>query len=697
MLGLYLLLVALCCLPLRAESHSAPRLVLLLCDALTLDDVRDARAPHLRRMAEEGSVGLMNCDILTAKTPLESWLTLAKGEASRPVPLKVETVLLGNNRVLRGVPVERSVGTALASAGKRIFCFGNADTQAQQRPGALFGMDGVGEGRGNLDLVRLEKDAPFQRIDDPIALSQATFAESADLVVLNLGDMTRLEASRGELSTSDYNRFRAGALRRLNILISLLIERIRVENLPTSLLLVSAYPPGEPLSYTKYWHRLTPVIGWGSLFSEGVLYSRTTRTLGLIGNVDVAPTILNLLEVPQSPSMEGRPFRSIGFSGGAEPRLALLARKDYLCTLNFQGLITLTAPIFLFCAVWIVLALVAHRRNSPSFRWLSYGFVFGLNIPVALLLAPLMPPPTVWEYGLRLLAWMGGMTLLVAALVRIGKLSPLLVTLAINLLGIAIDIVTGQNLMKESMATNAALVGVRYYGIGNEYLGIFLGFALMGSFGWLEARRLSRGDAKPDKVGRVLIVLFWILCTILLGSPMWGANAGSLILCVVGFGVASLILWEKPVRWREVCLLLVFGIGVTFALSALEARLARAEASHLGASLQAATGGRGYGYLGEIVLRKIRMNLLTLFSRWYFLSLFGVSVMFWTAWRIQKEAFASMLRHYCGLQKSLLPLCVICMTALLFKDTGAMTVLFLGSSAYIILLWYTTQAPEART
>lgn len=689
-----LLLLFLLSTPLLAKPPSTPRLILILCDALTIDDLQDPKLPHLRKMAEEGAIGLMNCNTLSAKTPLEAWMTLAKGEASRGVPKSVEATMSTQGDAFKGVGEESTLGAVLARANRRVTCFGNSDTLTSQRPAVLFGMDSSGAGSGNLDSVRGENEAPFHHIDDPIALSQSAFGSEAEMVVLNLGDTDRLEASRRELFPSEYPRFREGALRRLNILVALLTQKIRADHLPTSLLLVSAYPPGEPVVITDYWHRLTPIVGWGNLFPQGLFFSRTTRTLGLLANVDVAPTILNLLKAPLPPNREGRPMKVVGSPENAESRLAMLARKDYLCTLNFQALTKLTAPLFFFCAGWVVMALIAQQSGSIAFRWLSYGFVFGLSSPLALLLAPLLPPPTLWEYGLRILAWMGGLTLLVAFLSRASRFSPLLLTLGVDLIGIALDTLTGQNLMKESMVTNAALVGVRYYGVGNEYLGMIVGFALVGGFAWLEERRLRQGVPQPDIRGRRGLVIFWTLCTLLLGSPLWGANAGSLILCVMGFGSATLLLWGKPLRWQNLCLLLVLGIGITVALSALEARFAREEASHLGASLQAAMGGRGVGYLGEIVLRKARLNLLTLFSRWYFLSIFCVSLMFWGAWRVQREAFAKMTRHYVGLEQSLRPLFTIGVTALLFKDTGAMTVLFLGSSAYAILLWYTTQPPD---
>ena len=656
------LLLLLFCPSALADTPPHPALIVVLCDALSLDDLENSELPYLRKMAQEGSFALLNATTFAQKTPASTWATLAKG---------VSSPAISND-------FEGTIGQAIRVQNKRAYGYGNADTDTPQRPASLFGQT------SQTPTPRQTSKAPFGIIDDPLALYLATFSRDSAMVFLQLGDSSRLESKRNSLSNTEYTAFRQAALLRLNVLLYALMEQIQSDMLSTKILLVSSYPAGEPLSYTEYWQRLTLVTLWGKGVEPGLITSPTTRTVGLLANVDIAPSILSLLNAKPLPTMEGRPFRSDTTLTDYSARFALLARKDYLTTLNFQALITLTAPIFFLCAGGIGFGLALMRRNPKRKTLFQLSLLTLLSAPLALMLAPLLPPPTLLEYGLRILGWMLGLAVGAWGFSRIFKVNPLLTTLAVNLIGIGIDLLTGQHLQKESAVTNSALVGVRYYGIGNEYLGIVFGFALVGGFAWLAGRRETTNSLYAG-----VLALFWGITALLLAHPKYGANAGSLIMSVVGFGTGLLTLQkQKKPSWRVVALLVVLGVGSTFLLGALEARWSSHEVSHLGATFKAATEARGIGYWGEIITRKVRLNLLTLFSRWYFLCIVGLGLTFWAVWRIQRENLIRLWEASPLLRLSTVPLLATALSALLFKDTGVMTLLFMGSSACFILLWY---------
>ena len=68
-------------------------------------------------------------------------------------------------------------------------------------------------------------------------------------------------------------------------------------------LCVSPYPPPGPAGA---WDRLPPILGIGPDFHPGLLTSATTQTSGLVANIDVAPTLLDLLGHPVPATMQGR-------------------------------------------------------------------------------------------------------------------------------------------------------------------------------------------------------------------------------------------------------------------------------------------------------------------------------------------------------------------------------------------------------
>ncbi len=702
-LSYYLIAAWLVCLIWSASPLSAQpphKTVLLLCDALEWDDLTDSNYPHLRTFAEQGAVGLMNDFVEGEKTPLNAYLTLAYGVHTAPEPNLADTpnvtgrhvlfpsVSLRAYRSLGSLPLGAVLRNALPNL--RLELYGDTDTKPLNKNPALFVVDEKGEGEITAEPSRRDADAPFGKIDDPLVLASRVRESSADFVVVALGDTSRLEAVRGSLLPSAYTQARNNALRRLNILLLILMAQ---EKESTDILLASAYPPREEIGIVGYWQRLTPVVAWGEHFSPGLLTSPTTRTEGLVANIDIAPTLLNLLEVDPPASMSGRPLRISSHSPDTALRMALLARLDYLSQRNLQALLYVTPVLFVLGAWGIGCALFAHRRGSRWARPLSLCFVGVINTPAALMLAPLLVPPTLLEYALRILAWMVALCLPAYLLSRWLRVSVLLAGVLMNVAIVLIDIGAGQSLMKESFVTNSALVGVRYYGIGNEYLGLMMGYALMGGFAWMEERRQTMGRyPKP-----VWVIGGWLLCLALFGLPRLGANAGSFVVCSVGFGMGSLLLLGKPLKVRYVPFWMVLGLILAFGTSFLDSRLFHEGASHIGTALHNAKQGGGAASLVEIVKRKLALGWRTLFSVWVFLALGGISFVFWGFYRLQRVALERVFEGFPLLKGGVLVVLATVVASLLFKDTGAMTAVLLLSVTALILTGYTTLESEGDT
>lgn len=147
------------------------------------------------------------------------------------------------------------------------------------------------------------------------------------------------------------------------------------------------------------------------------------------------------------------------------------------------------------------------------------------------------------------------------------------------LLGLVVVLVVLDTCAHWGMVAHSALSGyygsgIRFYGIGNEYMGLLIGAALMSV-----PKRFLGG------VGAGIVLL--------LGLPMLGANAGGAMAASVAFFPPSKKQW-----WR---VLLPF--MVVAALALLDRLQPGAAQSHIG---QAA--GRGPSAWGEIVVRKLAMN-----------------------------------------------------------------------------------------
>ena len=683
---------------------------MVLCDGLTMEDLQSADCTTLNAWARRGAIGVMNDVVPGPRSFLSATLTLATGQQARSEPTDAQAaddgeavpgehgtarevyarrmgpasigIALPDSPVWhlgmaslerRGLATER-LGAALAQAvpAVRAELYGNADTDAPDRRAALLTVDAAGRGAGRVGMRRERLDSPFGRVDDPLLLMQALTESRADLVILQLGDLARAEAVRPHLAPVVYRQARREALRRADLLVSLLTPWFNAQT-HTDLILVSAFPPAEAHRYPVVWTRLTPVIAAGPDFEAGLLTSPTTRTSGLIANVDIAPTLLQLLHAPVPHTMVGRPLQVTEKGRTAEERLAVVARKEFVSALNQAVMTWGLVPLTVICLLLIVVGMALRRtRGVQASRRFAWAIVTLQSLTAATLLAPILIPPTAEEYTLRVAAWMGVLTVVSYLLARAMRASPPVGASALLIVVLLADICLGQPLQKDALLCSDAVSGLRYYGIGNEYLGPLLAAALSGLFCLLDDRRLR---FPPEAGGnlRVLVAAVWVVLMVVVGWPGWGANAGSLACTGAGFGVGLALLCGRRVTFGLAAVCIGFGLVLAFGFGALDAARSGGAISHFGAALQASAGGRGPGYLAEIVVRKIGMNLRLLISPpfWVLAALALLPLAAGNA-LVGVPLLRAMARRPWSVQGMKATLATL-IAALLFKDSGVIT------------------------
>ncbi len=704
-----LLLLAILALP--SDAQQRPRIVMVLCNGLTMDDLQSADCPTMMALARQGSIGVMNDVVAGPKSFLSSTLTLGSGQQAQGEPTDAlamddgEAVPgeRGTARAVyerrmgtvssdlaiprspiwhlgwaglerRGLATER-LGAALASAVPpvRAELYGNADTDIPDRSAAMLIADANGIGAGQAGIRRELAGSPFGLVDDPLRLMQALTDSDAELIVLQLGDLTRAEAARPHLSEASYRQARHEALRRADLTLALLTSWVSAHP-RTNLLMVSACPPDEPRRYPVSWTRLTPVLAYGPDFGSGLLTSATTRTPGLIAIADIAPTLLHLFRIPSPRTMVGRPIATTGNELTGNERVALAARREFVSALNETVKVWGMVPLVSVCLTLIVVGMALRRARGPlAARRFAWAIVFTQSLPAATLLAPILMPPTAEEYALRIAAWMIALTILSYAVARPLRVAPPVASALLLTALLAVDILLGQPLQKDSLLSSNAVSGLRYYGIGNEYLGPLLASALSCAFALLDDRRFKFPPDAASRRIRLLITLGWSGLIVLLGWPGWGANAGSLACTGAGFGVGLALLRGRRVTIGLTAVSILIGFTLAFGFGLLDAARPGGASSHFGAALQASSGGRGAGYLAEIAARKVGMNLRLLLSPPFWLLAAASLVPLAAANALiglpLRKAMARRPWSVQGLKATLAAL----VAALLFKDSGVIT------------------------
>ncbi len=360
------------------------------------------------------------------------------------------------------------------------------------------------------------------------------------------------------------------------------------------------------------------LVGQG-IIDRSAVTSPSTRTLGLVTAADLTGEGRTVEVVPGGLGQ----IRYLGhwFEATEEAKIPVLVLWGSLAGLGLAlGIVALRKP-----------KLVKAARSA-------------LAVATAGTLALL--PAGLATYATAQMAMFFFATLVIAAFSRPEK-RPSAVTDILQLFGILVvlDTVFGWGMVAHSALSGYYDSGIRFYGIGNEYMGLLIGAAVM-------------------SVPKKWLGLVGAGVTLLLGLPMLGANAGGAMAACVAFFPPSKKYW-----WRA-----ILPFGVVAALAGLDRLQPGAAQSHIG---QAA--GKGASAWGEIILRKLAMNArLTVAGP----TLFSLVVVGVSAWQLRR-LFG---RLDAELQSRVVQSLWGAGAAIAFNDSGTVAALLLLAPVIVVCL-----------
>ncbi|BDI32981.1 membrane protein [Capsulimonas corticalis] len=554
-----------------AAPASRPHILVVIADYLTLSDFHSPSAPDLASFFAQGQSAMMSPGLAKGADPISDvYATMGAGDS-----IRVGEVLQG------------SLGKALSAAGVSVTTIGDADGDDT---GPYHPLNIFLPGTHNLASGSVADPlAPGGRRCDPALLFQ--FTKNAlvlnDLVVVHDGDFARLERENraGDLLPAAYVQHRLRAMQALDGYMALIQSRRAEITDVTHPLVIYFVVPSAPLDSHGQWNRLTPCLRSVTPPTASVLMSDTTQTLGLVAARDVAPTILAELNVIAPFTMTGAPMQASSSPVDLErlDRLTYLNQKIQLPF--FWGLGFLGGGLVFF-AVWFYVSTRSRPRPTAQ-RTLQYGVRMLAAWPAALLMAPLVPIQTPAQY----LAVIAGVTAVIALLP-----SPAVIAIVTGGL-LILDAALGTALVSQSALSAYYLSGIRFYGIGNEYMGVLLGAAL------ITATVLPAPEGKRWPWG----LRWFALVVFVLSFPAFGAKAGGAITAVLTFKV----MWQKrrgrPLGAKHLLVGLAIGIGVVLFWGVIGHWIG-VRRTHIDTAVGALEGQR-FGYIMGVAWRKVGLAL----------------------------------------------------------------------------------------
>lgn len=639
-----------------AAADAVERVLLISVPGLTWDEVRDHDLPAIRGLLEESAVADMAPrGVSPRSTPGAAYLTISAGTRATADPLiDGQQLALGEQaggssageifsrrtgvepdgsyvalawptleRVNARQPYDAELGLladTLAEAGMGAEAIGNADgtdtvgTSYERQVGlAAATSDGV-ISAGELDadlLVRDPSSAFGQRldIDQVVQRFESAWASPAGreggLVVVEASDLARSMRYRDRVDSGRYAELRRRALDDADDLVARLLAAVDPDR--DAVMLLAPYNLRGDRDLTVSAVR-APGRG------PGYMRSASTQRSGFLTLVDVAPTVLELLDVPRPVEMEGRPAEMLRSGDSLDARVdrlvALNEASRFREQLLFPTTLAVVVVLGLICAA--AMAVVARGGTPRLRRVVAFAALAVMAVLPLSFVARAFPLEDLGAGFYWLFVSIGALVVagvLTLAGRRTGR--PRLALVAVLVLVMAVplaDVMTGSKLSLSAAFGYSPTGNSRLYGISNYSFGMVAAAACL-----LAAFIAARW---PDRRGRAAAVALLVAVLVVIGVPVFGSDVGGIIAFTPTILVFAALVTGYRVRVRAVVVGLLATAAAVAAFGMLDLARPAGERAHLGRLFER-VGNEGLGPLLSIMERKLLANLgVTTSSFW---------------------------------------------------------------------------------
>ena len=569
-----------------AQTTPIRHVVVVGISGLRWSDVSPSATPTLWRLAGQGSVGsLVDYAVLPLTCPADGWLTLNAG---------VRAQSDRTNAACGAFPQVNPAGTGAVVPGMGALEAYNNQFHNNPNWGLLArGVPGCATAVGPGAALALADSSGHV----------ASYLPSA--AGLTAGVLARCPLTVVDLSTIGYAE-RAPALASVDAQLA----RIAADLAAGSTLLVTA-----PGATTKPPHLQVALVD-GPGYQAGLLDAASTRQPGMVVFTDLTPTVLGWLGRTVSADVVGAPITR-GDRGDLASTVQSLTGRDVAEQVwrdthdeFFWAYALADAAVLL--AIGLAFWGSAEDKRRQRARWWRVAGVFAASVPAGTFLANLVPWSASTHPAAALYAASVALAIVIALAALFGpwrrdSLAAFGVVCLFTLVVLGIDVMTGSRLQLETPFGLSVLEAGRFYGIGNEALGIY---GISGLFGaaWLGLVALRRSTSfrpssrRPAVLAVVLVAVFAVFAS---GWPGFGGKVGGTIAMVPCFALLALAVAGIRLNWRRVLLVAVSGL-VLFAVFALINYFVPITGK---SDIGSFAGSSLHGHSGGLLLRKINSNI----------------------------------------------------------------------------------------
>lgn len=592
---------------------------IIVVNKLTLSDIE--KMPNFKNLIEDGSFGLMNVRGISSYRSAESFITInasnkafANNESSLFHNLNQEYKKIYENRVghinneyqVANIHIGRlynqnknnkyspflgALGDRLHNNGLKTAIFGNSDTDEELiRTSALIPMDSKGLiDFGNLDDVLIEDEYypyGFRTDYDKILDKIITIKSRASLIVVDTGDLNRLNSYSSFMSDDEFYKKRDMILEGTDIFIGKLLDIIEKEK---SLLIVLSPNSGEERIDDN---RLSPILLWGKDINRGITISSTTNRPGIISNLDISPTIVNFLNL-KIKNMSGNIVNYIEKDNTFNYIESINGRINLMSKVRSKTMLIYGTISILIMLIILALFLFKIKLNNPLGEWLKVILLLLYGVPIIFMISSLFKIDNLVKYVISLMLLL---SLFAYAFKKSSSGRSIYIITYTYFVIIILDILLNGLFTKYSVFSHDPIIGARYFGIGNEMVGLFLAIA-----------SLTAGLLYERYNKKIVSILILFISIVLVGHPRLGANVGGTIALISASVYFILELFNKQLNLKNILLIIVVASLTITILGYIDINL-NPTPTHLGRTLLS-INEKGLGIVKNIIDRKLLMNI----------------------------------------------------------------------------------------
>ncbi len=545
-----------------------------------------------------------------------------------------------------------NLGNILHEAGYNHRVYGNNDSFQINRMAPLITMNSKGISYGDVGVNTLEKDntRPYG-IKTNYSYLLKRWQEDMDtdvsLAVFDLGDLYRLEQFSEYMSAGQEIYTKQLILKEMGDFINYFFTNLQDNQ---TLIVASPMVNKEAINNKEL---LAPIWIYKKGHEGNILISNTTRREGVVANIDVAPTILNFLGIYNKPTtMIGEEIRI------QKSKINLQNELNHIASIYNLRSTVLYNYILLLVIVLIIATFFWIKNYKRKSFWIKTVLINMLLLPIIMLFTAYLTPSNPYIYLLLILAT----GLIFSILLNFFKPNNIFLIIgAITFFAISMDIMLGSPLMKRSFLGYDPIIGARYYGIGNEYMGVYIGSTLLFVGALLQI--------KKNKLTIAVTFGLFLGLIILLFSPSLGTNFGGTIAALFATGISYYKFLNLQYQKKKIFIFSTI-IFSTIAMLIIISLINLGEnQTHIGKAISQISNG-DISMVSQTIERKLQMNYklirVSIWSKVMLTSLVTLGILFIRP----RHSIKTLIKEYQNIFYAFYGIITGAFIALLFNDSG---------------------------